>query len=448
MIRARLPAVLLLLAWLPARADVLAGAIPPAGPAEDRLLTSDEAAAIAGRVLGLRVVELRADRKEFRIDADGFVDGRRCPLDGVRDVLCGEFAFAPASLRIPRAVLVGAVSGHLARNLVVAVEMASDEAGVAFGTLHGVLVFPGPTAGRKDRPAFAWYVGRAARALPSTLADVNLDGSLDLVYTYAQRLPGGRRIVARDVWTFDGMRAEKLISSGEKLSGVGTSTFDGVPLMEDGPNGSVRGAFRFVSPAPGQPMVGVFDRAVLAGTRSGFDLHVVADLGEGWREILSGAAPPLPGAVAPEEVACRPSEVPADASLELRRRLLDLETACSSARDAVPDGAPAPWMAPFRVVAALQLDASGLSMAAIGLRERAACDIALASPRAWGIAALLSLSAALGADRALVQATGTRCLPDRLDALHGFPVLSPLVVPADGLFGWMRRVAARWAPGT
>lgn len=418
--------------------------VPPAPPADHRALEVDEAARVAGTILGARVDDPSDDGQRFVFDARGFRDKRTCPLDGVRDVRCGPFTWSPSRVAVYRQVLAGAVSGHLARNLVVRVELTSDDAGVAFGTLHGVLVFPGPSVGPSDRPAFAWYVGREARVLAAGLLDVNRDGALDLLYTYVQRLPGGRRVVARDVWTFTALQAEKLISSGEKLSGLGTSTFDGVPLHEDGPDGAVRGAFRFEDLAPGLPLAGVFERARLAGVRSGWDLRVVADLGDGWREILSGVGPQAGVPEGASEAACRPLDVPAEADMEVRRRLLDLETACRIAMDATPDDRPEPWRAPLRLKAALRLDVVGLPMAALGLRERAANDLALASPRAWFVAALLSLSAALPADRALADALGPGSAAQRFDALDAFPVLWPLTIPMNAALGLVRTLVAWW----
>ncbi len=439
-----LPSLLLLPAV--AAGQVADTAIPPPPAPEARSLTLNEATLIAGRALGIRVGEPRTGPRGFVFPASGFGDKRRCPLEGIRDVRCGDFAWSPFRVVLLRRAVVGAVSGHLARNLVVLVEMSSEDAGVAFGTLHGALIFPGPSPVANDRPAFAWYLGREARALSAFLQDVNGDGILDLLYTYDQRLPGGRRVAARDVWTFVALKAEKLISSGEKLSGVGTSTFDGVPLDEDGPDGAVRGVFRFEPLARGQPLAGVFDRARLSGVGSGWDLRVVADFGEGWREVLAGAGPPSDVADVADQASCRPAEVPAEADMEARRRLLDLETACRRALGAVDDVGAAPWLAPRRLLAALGLDAVGLPMAAIGLRERAANDLAILSPRAWLIAVILSLSAAIPADLALADTLGPGAAAERWEALSAFPVLSPLVLPIDGFLRLSRQVASWLVP--
>jgi hypothetical protein len=441
---APIPVISLLVLLLPmsAAGQDAALPVPPPPVPEARSLTAAEAALIAGRVLKIRVGEPGLGPRGFVFPAEGFSDGRRCPLEGIRDVRCGDFAWRPSRVVLLRRAVVGAVTGHLARNLVVLIELTSEDAGVASGTLHGALVFPGPVPAAGDHPAFAWYVGREARALSTLLQDVNGDGSLDLLYTYDQRLPGGRRVAARDVWAFPALKAEKLISSGEKLSGVGTSIFDGVPLDEDGPDGAVRGVFRFEALARGMPLAGVFERARLAGVRSGWDLRVVADFGDGWREILAGAGPASEGGDVAAQASCQPLDVPAEADMEVRRRLLDLETACRRALAAANDVGPAPWKVPERLLAALGLNAVGLPMAALGLRERAANDLALLSPRAWLVAVILSLSAALPADRALADTLGPGAVAERWDALGAFPVLSPILLPIDGVLRLVRQVAS------
>jgi hypothetical protein len=402
-----------------------------------RFLSQDEASIVAVRILGARSNVVTREPKGFAFETDGFRDGRLCPLEGARDLRCGSFAFSPSRVFVFGQVLSGAISGHLGQNLLVRVEMLSDEATVAFGTLHGVLVFSGPTVDPGDHPAFAWYPGRDAHALSVDLLDVDRDGTLDVIYTYSQRLPGGRRVVARDVWTFVGLKAEKLISSGEKLSGVGTSTFDGVPLHEDGPDMAVRGQFRFEPMVPGKPLAGVFERARLAGMGSGWDLRLIADLGDGWREVLAGTGPQEnEDSETAAESSCHPADVPVDADVGVRRRLLDIETACRAVLIAFSDARTPPWRAPLRLWVSLGLSAVGLPMAALSLRERVANDIAAISPRAWLVAAILSVSAALPADCALADALGPGSAARRWDALDAFQVLWPLTQPVN----WMLRL--------
>jgi hypothetical protein len=395
---------------------------------------------------------VQAGERAYAMAVDAFADNRACPIEGLRDVKCGRFAWMPSSLTVYRVAWVAAVSGHLARNRVVMVDLASDDAPVASGTLHGVLVYPGPEAKPGSRPAFAWYVSRLGRSAGLGFADVDADGALDAIYTYEQELAMGVRVVPRDVWTFTDMAPSRVVSAGEKLSGLFVSTFDGVPLTEDGDGWARRGAWRLVTLMAGRPGAIVFERASYPASRAGFDLHVIGDLGDGWREVLSGAAgggkPRDADAEAgePEPGDCTPSDVPPELTVGARRMLLDVETACRAAVAAFAAngarGAGGPGAAVRKVLAASRLRASGLSLAASALEESASGDLSAAWPLAWPASAVLSARAAFAGRRALAAAYDARVADppsSLLDDVAGFPALWPVTRPIDLLAGWARR---------
>ncbi|MBM4396772.1 MAG: hypothetical protein FJ087_13910 [Deltaproteobacteria bacterium] len=438
----------------PAPAQVLP-AVPPPAPVE-RAVEADEAATVVARVLGAVTRGVRATPTAFEFDVAGFADDRTCPLAGVRGVKCGAFAWQPTTVVVHRAAWVAAVSGHLARNRVVVVDLSSSSAAISRSSLHGVLVFAGPEVGRTPAPAFAWYVSRLGRTLGADLADVDADGALDVVYTYAQDLPGGATVVPRDVWTFAEMKPSRLISAGERLSGVALSLFEGVALAEDSETRAVRGAWRVVSLGAGRPPAVVLDRAVLPG--GGWDLRVVADLGSGWREFLAGAGGSLAAdaeAVARGDPAdCGVAEPPGEAlPVHARKTLLDLEAACLASRE-VEGAGRGPIAAARLAIAAFRAHGAGLHGVATGLVQSASEALLRGGVGTWPAAAALSAMAALRA-RALrsrvtdprfggAQAAGWTDAA-RLPAL--LPALRPLLLPLDTVAGALRTVGRRIRPG-
>ena len=416
--------------------------VPPPAP-EVVPVTAEEAVAIAAKILSTRVGPPRESARRFDFDATGLAGDRACPLEGVREVKCGDFAFSPSAVTVYRHSWVAAVSGHLARNRVVMVDLFSETAPIANGTVHGVLVFPGPAVTASPKPAFAWYASRLAFGVGLDLADVDADGALDLVYTYQQYVGLGVRIVVRDVWTVTDMRPQPLVSSGEKLSGVLVSTFAGVPLAVDGDGWMRRGEWTLAPLGPGRPQALVFERGGWPGGRTGWDLHVVADLGDGWREYLAGAGGDRWNRVRPPQdddaaagADCSPADTGDSLTVAARRRLLDLEEDCRAALSVLPPGAtPDPLAAPGRLWVAMRLHAGGLHLAAAALEEAASADLEPVWPLAWPVSALLSLHAAIRAHMALVDAYDPRFSdpPEGwLDALAPFPALRPITF----VLGW------------
>lgn len=429
-----LPACLLALLLLqPGPARALPAAPPPPEPIPADLSAADAAEVVAS-VFGAVIEDVAEAPDRFTFTVGGLMQGRACPLEGVRDVRCGAFAFAPSRIDVMRRSPIAALSGHLARNRVVVVDMASAQAALASGTLHGVLVFPTERITTRSQPAYAWYVSREGASLDVALRDLDRDGVLDLFYTYAQWMPGGVRVVSQDVWSFVEMRASKMVSSGEKLSGVSTSMFDGVPLHRDDDAGMQRGAWGIVPLGDGLPSAVVVQQAHL-GRRAGWELHVIADLGGGWREHLVGTSlSSLPeGAFDGQDGLgadpnCAPGDVTSDLGLEARRRLLDLESACRTAASAPSGGGPG-------VLAALwiawRMHLAGLPLVAAGLAESASRELAQGWPATWPLSLLISLDVSRTAQAALERtfASGWQGPPDpwRVGA-RAFPALRPLLV--------------------
>lgn len=428
--------VLLLLQSVLVRALPVAPA-PPA-PVEDSLSAADAAEVVVG-LLGAVIEDVVEAPDRFTFTVSGLARGRPCPLDGVRDVRCGAFTFAPTRIDVMRRSPIAAVSGHLARNRVVVVDMESAQAALASGTLHGVLVFPTDRVTTRARPAFAWYVSREGAALGIALRDLDRDGVLDLFYTYTQWMPGGVRVVSQDVWSFVEMRASKMVSSGEKLSGVSTSMFDGVPLHRDDDTGMQRGAWRIVPLGDGLPSAVVVEQAHL-GHVAGWELHVIADLGGGWREHLVGtslSAAPDGAFDDPEGLGadpnCVPGDVTSDLGLEARRRLLDLESACRSAASTPSRGGLG---AVATLWAAWRMHLAGLPLVAAGMAESASRELARGWPATWPLSALISLDVARTAQAALDHTfdSGWQGPADPwLAGARAFPALRPLVVLFEAL---------------
>jgi hypothetical protein len=426
-------------------------ALPSAPAPVEAALSAGDAAEVVASVLGAVVVDVAEDADRFTFAVDGLAKGHPCPLDGVRDVRCGGFGFVPSRIVVMRRSPIAALSGHLARNRVVVVDMASDEAAIASGTLHGVLVFPTDRVTVRDRPAFAWYVSREGAGLDVALRDLDRDGVLDLFYTYTQWMPGGVRVVSRDVWTFVEMRASKMLSSGEKLSGVSTSMFDGVPLHRDDDAGLLRGSWRIVALGDGLPSAVVVEQAHV-GRVAGWEMHVIADLGGGWREHLVGTSlAAFPGDAYGTEDGlgddpnCRPGDATADLGLEARRRLLDLESACRVAASAPRDGTAG---ALITLWSAWRTHLAGFPLVAAGMAETASRDLARGWPATWPLSALISLDVSRIAQAALRDAfaSGWQGAPESwLASARAYPALVPLVAPFEAV---RRRILDAWTAWT
>ena len=380
----------LILALVAAPIGVRAIALPPPPEAFERPLERSDALVLVSRVLHLSASGVETTEKAHVFQVAGFTDSSKCPLEGMRGVRCGEFTWQPSVVTVYRRAFVAALSGHLARNLVVAVDLGSSSAPLARSTMHGVLVFPTPDL--DSRPAFAWYLSRLGSTVAIGFADVNQDGALDVIYTYEEEMPGGVRVVPRDVWSFVDMRPARLISAGENLSGVALSLFEGVPLAEESDGRLVRGAWRLAR--LGTSTAVILDRGSMP--RGGFELRVLSDLGSGWRELLVGAAGELAAdaeAVGRGDPADCTAFEPETEGLDLsaRRLLLDLESVCVQARQAFAQGGIIGAWSKVRV--AMRLESAGLEGAAAGVIASAASD--LLGPGTWPVAAVLSAIAVL-----------------------------------------------------
>ncbi len=433
--------------------------LPPPLPAVAVPVTVEEARSLAESLFGCSVGRIEEDARTLRVEVEGCA--LPCPLDRVRDTRCGRFRWAPDEVRFYRASSVAPVSGHLARNRVVVVDLASSTAGLAHGSLHGVLVFATMDADPRSRPAFAWYLTRLGRSLALDLMDVNADGSLDLVYTYSSALVGGVRLLSRDVWTVSGLVADRLVSSGDALAGMAVGAFDGVPLHQDDDEGFQRGAWHVEALEPSRPLAMVIERASFpAGMGPAWEFQVVADLGEGWTEVLSGAPESARGVFvegAPTGT-CAPAEVPAGLSLGARTWLIRLETVCREVRGASKRASGLRWADAVRwAVAARRTATSGLRVVALGLESAAAAVLVGAGPGPtgagswtggggpsvieWGVAAVLSAHVAWAAHREVSRAYDPRFAdPPAWSEFRAFPALRPVTEPIERAV----RLARRW----
>lgn len=430
--------------------------LPPPAPPIEVPVTGDEANGLAESLFGCSVTgfEERAQGFFIRV-SDGTLP---CPLDRVRDTRCGRFRWEPDQVIVYRTSFLAPVSGHLARNRVVVVDLKSSAAGLAHGTLHGVLVFPAAEANPRSRPAFAWYRSRIGRTLGLSLLDANADGSLDLVYTYESSQVGGVRVVSRDVWTAVDLAADRLISSGDALTGMAVGAYDGVPLHRDRDEVFERGAWRFEVIEPSRPLLLRVERAVFPGVAGpDWEFQVVSDLGEGWMEVLSG----VPAGAGEERLAvdglptgaCAPADTPSGLSLPIRERLLRLERACRWLREASLPPSNSPWLDAVRwLLAARRASLAEMRVIALGLESAAAAalwraDMAGAGPGAGvlsppGIAAtLLSVHVAWATHRERVRAYDPRFSePPGWSGIEALPALRPWVGIASGA----ARVALKW----
>lgn len=405
------PALLLLgvIAVVPG-GHAVAGPLPPAPAPRAVELSPRQARVLLQRHFGLACGELQIEGEFFHVSVDGFrdPDRRRCPLEGISATRCGDLEFIPSEAWVHREAAIAPVTGHLARNLVVQVSMFSEYVPPSSGTMHGVLVLEGADpASRKG--AFGWYLGREVTPRGVTFQDVTGDGVLDVLYTYEMFLGPFGRIVARDLWTFEGLAPEREISSGELLSGVFMGTFEGLALWWDQVIDEVtrvRGDFRFEEVRPGSPALGIFERARTGPGGLGWDFWVLGDFGEGWVLALAGTEGRPSTEESGDSLDCSAREAPVDAPLEVRRRLLELETACRMVSWAMEDGSgpSVPWPRPDQLWVALAIRRMGFPMLALAVRERIARDLPWWVPGSLvlrGVLALADLSTIVVATDAL-----------------------------------------------
>ena len=353
---------------------------------------------VAGGVFGLEWSSVDEGADRFVYEISRFRDARKCPLQDVRDVECGDFEWMPSSLTIYRDAWDGALSGHLAQNRAVAVDLFSDGAPFSIGTMHGLLVAPSAGIESRKKPAFGWYLSRSGRSVSVSFRDVTGDGLEDAVYAYRQTMPGGVLVVPLDVWSFADMVATKYLSSGEKLSGVSTSTFEGVPVILESEGRHESGMFSFGSVRGGGQGDGsgtvktlTVERGVFRdGKPPSWELQVLADTGDGWLDYLSimgtpcDTGPSDPGDDNSESWGepgdrCSFSELPPDTPIEIRRIFLDMEGVCRFAERPVEYGVPilravdmvfrgsALWLAGYPMLAAVFFESAAVEVEAAGM---------------------------------------------------------------------------------
>ncbi|MBP7125588.1 hypothetical protein KBD49_04400 [Myxococcota bacterium] len=385
------------------------GPLPPAPPPRPVELSPREARDLIRRQFGLECGDPGIEGDFFFFEVDGYRDPRRnCPMEGIPGMKCGGLEFRPSEARVRREAWIAPVSGHLARNLVVTVSLFSDAVPPSSGTMHGMLVLDRPDPASR-KAAFGWYLGREVPPGDVTFQDVTGDGVPDVLYTYEMFLGPFGRVVARDLWTFAGLSAERVISSGEFLAGIFMGSFEGLALWWDGVIDEVtrvRGAFRFEEVRPGAPALGVFERARTGAGGPGMDFWVLGDFGEGWILALAGTDGQQPSGETGDSLDCAAREVPVDAPLEVRRRLIGLETVCRMVLGAMEPG-PVPGIPiprPDRLWAALAARRLGFPILALAVRERLARDLPDRGPGFLllrGVLALADLSTIIAATDSL-----------------------------------------------
>lgn len=387
----------------------MAGPLPPAPDPQPVELSPRDARVLLQTHFGLECGESEVEGEFYHYLIDGYRGAfRKCPLEGIPGMRCGDLEFVPSEAWVPRKAFIAPVTGHLARNLVVPVSLFSDVVPPSIGTMHGVLVMGG-AAPASRKMTFGWNLGRLVTPQGVVFQDVTGDGVLDVIYTYEMFLGPFGRVMARDLWTFAGLSPERVISSGEMLRGVFMGTFEGLALWRDQVIDEVtrvRGDFRFEEVRPGFPALGVFERARTGPEGLGWDFWVLGDFGEGWVLALSGADGRPSSGESGDSLDCSPREVPVDAPLEVRRRLLELETTCRMMTWAMEDGLgpPVPWPRPDRMWVALAVRRLGFPMLALAVRERLARDLPWWVPGFLvlrGVLALADLSTIIAATGAL-----------------------------------------------
>jgi len=384
--------------WVLAFAGLLGGTataapLPPPAPPEPVTLTAAQARDLLQRQFHVDVGETTVEGESFFFVLEGFRDPRTCPLDGLSGVRCGDLEYVPSEAYVRRQAWIAPVSGHLARNLVATVSLFSDAVPHSIGTMHGVLVLDGPDPASR-KAAFGWYLGREVPPGSVAFQDVDADGAWDVLYSYEMYLGPFGEVVARDLWTFRGLAPERVIASGDYRGGILAGSFEGLPLWwVGGIDGRprVRGSFRFEEVREGFPALGIFERARSDSSGAGMDFFVMGDFGEGWVMALGGAAPQAPEE-SEDRLDCTPEEVPVDTPLEVRRRLLELETVCRLTRWAMAGGPGLSPPRPDRLWAALVLRRMGFPMLALAVRERLAEQLPVDGPGLLALRAVLMLA--------------------------------------------------------
>lgn len=419
----------------------------------------DLARRIVGSVFGLQISSIEQDSTAFRFSISGFSDSRRCPLQDLRNLSCDGFEWMPSRVTIFRQGRQAPISGHLARNLVVMVDLESDSVGFAIGTMHGVLVTPsgGLSSGRPC--SFGWYLSRSGYSIGMSIRDVSGDGAADVVYSYGQILPRGVSIAVRDVWTFPAMAATKFISSGEKLSGVLGSTFEGVPIHLSADDRTESGRFVFLSGDGGRPAVpgssptGILaiERLVLKQPGPVWEFQVIGDTGGGWLDFLAvqgdvqddDVPAPEPGLLDrmdPDSVdtlsgdRCAMSDLPADLSVKARRALLEAEDTCRTALAAVP-ARPVLLRAAMLLVRGFALSWKGWPLLGASFFESASVELLASGHNLPALFA--SWLAALGTVAAFDALCGNdvvgNCEAGGIDPLSGLHINSVVQVVLEAL---------------
>lgn len=447
--------------------------VPPAPSGSVFRVERDYADSVARGAFGLKwdaVVEV-ADGWEYNIT--GFVDNRSCPLQSIRGLSCEQLDWLPSRLRIHRDGWEGALSGHLAVNRVVAVDMQSDSAPFAIGSMHGVLVASSSGIEGRKAPAFGWYLSRSAESVGMSFLDVSGDGLEDVIYTYRQTLPGGVLVVPRDIWSFADMTASKYLSSGEKVSGVSTSTFEGVPamLVTDGRTELGRFVLRFArdrSQGTAGTTILTVERAVFTDGRApSWELQVLADSGSGWFDFLSVVGTPRGDGDAPDPWAagsgddvdfdpdsdftsadrCAFSELPVDAPIEMRRAFLDIEGICRFIDEPVQATLPLARAA-LMLFRAIAMQMAGYPMIAAVMFESAAQELYASGLSGLFSSVLASLSSSAASLAICPEDGALPCWADPGDGRRGLAsdwiadLAEPVLAAWDGMMTWIAGVVA------
>ena len=432
-----LPVILAAFVCLIIAPPAFSRALPDVAQGKRVILDRAGADTVVTKVFGLNAEIDRESSEYFRYRVESFIDSRRCPLDKIRGLNCVGLDWKPSAITVYRQAWDGPVSGHLSRNRVVMVDMESESVGFAIGTMHGVLVMPSAGYSKKRRASFGWYLSRSGRSMSISLKDVSRDGVADVVYTYSQVFPRGLAVAVQDVWTFNRMAASKYISSGEKLSGVLSSTFEGVPVFFGSDDRVEVGRFiygsggRGVPDGSGPPVV-VVERTLSSdqGLSRSWELQVVADMGTGWVDYLAvqgsptdvtttGDRAPAPGDRAadgfdaPEGDMCTILDLP----VPVRRFLLDIEDICRTANQAGPIDNVL-LITADRIIRGFSLGVRGFPVLASAFFESAAVELAVSGR--YFFAGLVSWFAALAAQVSIDSVCAAGCDDSIISCEHDY----------------------------
>ncbi len=435
--------VLALLLMAPvAQADP--GEIPPPPAPIPVEVSATEARTIVEGIFGCSTEAPRVTSTGYEFAIAGMVEKRLCPQEGIRNARCGTQPYVPSRVVVHRVAYDAAVSGHLAKNRVVPVDLFSDLVPMGDSCLVGFLVFPGSQIKASVRPAAGWTVSRFGRTVGLELRDVDRDGTLDLVHTYAQELSLGVRVVARDIWVAVDLKPIKLIAAGEKVSGAFVTTFEGFPLHEDREGGVVRGRYDWMEMDPEQAPLLLIQSVRLPWPEATWEFLLIGDLGDGWREILSGASEfessgeddwsDLDG----PQRDCTPAETLLVLPFEARQRLMQIEATCRMGREDPENDASFPLLEGLRgFLKAAVFHEAGLHVVARAVAEDAAGELVVAAPGLWPVGAMTAFFTAWMAHRDYVGSHDARfgqAPEDLWDALVRPPLLWRLTLPPRALF--------------